>query len=138
MPDYCLICLHWLCIGLLCYLNEHHDAKYNSQVIESGYEKKSIQDFFNKIMLKIEWTDDYCVGEKIIDTQHRQLVSFYNDFCSHQQGSVSTAFIKASLHRMLAFLIEHTDYEESYIIENNFSFYIKDLDIHNKLIKDIE
>ena len=85
----------------------------------------------------IEWNEDYCVGEDTIDAQHKALVSFYNDFCSHEEWSVSTAFVKASLHRMLALLIEHTEYEERYIRDHNFSFYKKDIDIHNRLIGDV-
>lgn len=76
---------------------------------------------------KIEFTDDLLLGESDIDSQHKTIVVYYNDYIEfiNANGTQSEASRK-EMHKLLNKLMEYTKYhfalEEKFMHKFDFSF----------------
>jgi len=66
---------------------------------------------------KITWSDDYSVGDKKIDQQHKKIISFINTLVEHSEERISSEIIVDTLDELMKYASEHLEYEEKRLTE---------------------
>jgi hemerythrin len=71
-------------------------------------------------MKKIQWQNSFSIGIELIDSQHQQWISHYNDIVE----SITSQQNKMQVSRTLGFLIDYTEIhfstEEKHMAANNY------------------
>lgn len=68
---------------------------------------------------KIVWSDNFSVGNKKLDEQHYKIVSFINELID-MPAITRQAEALDCINKMLSYSVEHLDYEERLLRENNY------------------
>lgn len=68
----------------------------------------------------IEWTQDLSVKNGVIDGQHKQLISKMNEFIESVDKGDGEEKIQKIIDFLFEHLYQHIDYEEKYLLKNNF------------------
>jgi hemerythrin len=68
---------------------------------------------------KIVWSDSFSVGNKKLDEQHFKIVSFINELID-MPAITRQAEALDCINKMLSYSVEHLDYEERLLRENNY------------------
>ena len=79
-------------------------------------------------MEPIVWSDKFSVGVKILDSQHKQLVSFINKLIQSPDASTSSETISDILTDMTRYAREHFRLEETLMAKHHYPH----LDQHKK------
>ena len=81
-------------------------------------------------MPKILWDNAYNTGSGVIDTQHRELIEYYNAAHEHMLSNQDTSSLGLdALIKMIDYCRYHFDSEEAYMEKMGFS----DLEEHKKI-----
>ena len=68
----------------------------------------------------IKWNNKYCVGISIIDEQHKKLFGFLNKTIDAREHGDNIKELKEVLEEMTAYVLEHFETEEAYMIEFDY------------------
>lgn len=79
-----------------------------------------------------KWTKEMSVGNEIIDSQHKRLLSQVNEIINALAFGVNSNQVKSALDFFDQYITEHFKFEEEYMKEMNFP----DLDEHIKYHQD--
>ncbi|MDZ7763498.1 MAG: bacteriohemerythrin [Melioribacteraceae bacterium] len=79
-------------------------------------------------MAYIKWRDNYDIGFKEVDEQHKQLVSIINELYEAQSTGTSKIVIGESLDKVIDYTRYHFESEEKYMKDYNYP----GLDQHKK------
>lgn len=79
-------------------------------------------------MAYIKWRDNYDIGFKEVDEQHKQLVSIINELYEAQSTGTSKIVIGESLDKVIDYTRYHFESEEKYMKNYNYP----GLDQHKK------
>jgi len=63
-------------------------------------------------MKKLVWTDEYSVGVKSLDEQHKKIIELINTLIEHHNDSVDSDTIFNVLQEMMKYAQKHLDDEE--------------------------
>jgi hemerythrin len=77
-------------------------------------------------MRTIEWQDDYTVGVKELDDQHRSLLDTINTLIEEQRDKYEAAKFSLALSSLIHYAYTHFATEERYLLQVHFP----DLDQH--------
>ena len=87
----------------------------------------------------VEWSENYATGIKLIDKQHRELVSLTNELyraCTTGDEEIGTVF-KEAMSRMVEYVRFHFNAEQELLHRINFPDYPEHKRQHESLVKDI-
>jgi hemerythrin-like metal-binding protein len=95
----------------------------------------------------IDWSDDMCVGEPMIDDQHKNLVNLINDIDDATRRYVSHAEVSEYMQRFFKYMMDHMQEEESLMDQSTYKQYFthvqehiefsqKTMDFYKKFIDD--
>ncbi|MBN2803820.1 MAG: hemerythrin family protein [Deltaproteobacteria bacterium] len=79
-----------------------------------------------------EWSDDYCVGEKTIDSQHKYLFEKGNEI-----SSISKDNVKRHIMDLYTYVAKHFTYEEKHMKSIGFPYVAEHARIHESIIEDL-
>ncbi len=71
-------------------------------------------------MALFEWKDNYSVGSKSIDNQHKKLIQFINEFYENITIKSNKELISALIKEMKEYTVFHFNYEEVYLEKLGF------------------
>lgn len=71
-------------------------------------------------MEKIIWTDDFSVGVRKLDEQHKKIINFLNLLIESPDLSVHSETLNRVLPELLRYSTEHLYYEEKLLKDNNY------------------
>ena len=73
-------------------------------------------------MAKLEWSNSYCVGIEIIDSQHKKLVELINrlDECDDKEEGPRARELEMILDALLEYTVYHFGTEESLMEEYDY------------------
>lgn len=74
-------------------------------------------DIYRKMIKKIPWKDEYCVGHPEIDDQHRRLIGAMNIVIENINAPASSEAITTALDDLATFNRKHLAYEEKLLEE---------------------
>ena len=95
----------------------------------------------------VTWSDNYSMGIKIIDDQHKGLLDFVNELFNHSSGreDEERAYFKDVIQVVVSYIKSHFATEEKYMLTTKFPGYIQHKKVHDdfiltvvKSIKDFE
>jgi len=88
---------------------------------------------------KIEWKDQYSVGVKGIDNQHKQLIVLINILNeTSQNGALTTALLDSIISQLTHYTKYHFTYEEVLFRKYNYSETEEHINEHQNFIGEIE
>jgi hemerythrin len=96
---------------------------------------------------RVEWSDSYSMGIKLIDDQHKGLLDFVNDLFNHSTGNEreERAYFKEVIHQAVQYIKEHFATEEKIMLATKFPGYAEHKKAHDeftltvvKSVKDFE
>ena len=88
---------------------------------------------------KIEWKDQYSVGVKGIDNQHKQLIVLINVLNeTTQSGALTTALLNSIISQLTHYTKYHFTYEEVLFRKYNYSETKEHTNEHQNFVKKIE
>jgi hemerythrin len=96
---------------------------------------------------RVEWSDSYSMGIKLIDDQHKGLLDFVNDLFNHSTGNErdEMAYFKKVIHQAVQYIKEHFATEEKMMLATKFPGYTEHKRTHDEFtltvvqrIKDFE
>ncbi|NOX90816.1 MAG: hemerythrin family protein [Calditrichaeota bacterium] len=85
-------------------------------------------------MDKISWKDEYSVGIKEIDAQHKKLINIMNRLIEMRNARVDSELISETLTEMTEYASKHFETEEKYMVEYDYP----DYDAHKKVHKEFK
>ena len=88
-------------------------------------------------MALFEWKDNYSVGSKSIDNQHKKLIQFINEFYDNITIKSNTELISALIKEMKEYTVFHFNYEEVYLEKLGFPEMEEHKQEHIKFIKKV-
>jgi hemerythrin len=71
-------------------------------------------------MRTIEWQDDYTVGVKELDDQHRNLLNTINTLIKEQEDKYEAAIFSPALSSLIHYAYTHFATEERYLLQVHF------------------
>jgi len=71
-------------------------------------------------MEKINWTDEFSVGVKALDDQHKQIIDLINILIDSSNRSVNSETIFNVLKQMMSYAQKHLDFEEQLLEEHKY------------------
>jgi hemerythrin len=95
----------------------------------------------------VTWSDRYSMGVKVIDDQHKGLLSFVNDLFNHATGDEyeEREYFKSVIQQAVKYIKVHFETEEKLMLSTNFPGYAEHKMIHDgftmtvlKSVKDFE
>jgi len=86
----------------------------------------------------IEWHDNYSVGIKSIDQQHKKLINLINQLQTAVDYSTGEEFEREALDALVDYTRTHFSYEESLMQEYGYPGYEPHSAEHQKMIKEVE
>ena len=81
-------------------------------------------------MANISWIEDYCVGDAMIDSQHRYLFCLANDLLA----SGTKAELTDNAMKLFRYAHEHFDHEEAVMRKIEYPAYQEHIVMHEMLI----
>jgi len=81
----------------------------------------------------VSWSDSYSLGVKIVDDQHKGLLSFVNDLFNHATGKEEEerTYFKEVINGVLQYVKMHFSTEEKLMIMNRFPGYAEHKKAHD-------
>ena len=86
-------------------------------------------------MDKIEWSDDFSVGVKLFDEQHKRLISIVNKLIDASNATVDSEIISEILTEMTDYALTHFKDEEKYMKEYDYPEYEAHKKQHKEFLK---
>ncbi len=86
---------------------------------------------------KIIWSDDFSVGHEKLDQQHFKIVSFINELIDRPEIKTQSEALDC-IRQMLAYSVEHLEYEEKLLSENNYPDSVSHSVVHQFYVKKVE
>ncbi len=86
----------------------------------------------------VEWKDEYSVGVKSIDDDHKKLLNLINNFQTAVRYRTGKAFEKESLDEVIAYTKYHFDREEKMMQEAGYPDIEAHKEIHRAMIAKID
>ena len=74
-------------------------------------------------MEKIIWGEDFSVGVRVLDEQHKQIVTMVNTLIEMSNAKIGSEIISDTLTKMTLYAINHFSKEEEYMLEYNYPEY---------------
>ena len=74
-------------------------------------------------MEKILWGENFSVGVRVLDAQHKQIVIMVNTLIEMNEAKVDSEIISDTLTKMTQFAIDHLKTEEQYMLEYGYPEY---------------
>ena len=74
-------------------------------------------------MEKIIWGEDFSVGVRVLDEQHKQIVTLVNTLIEMSDAKIGSEIISDTLTKMTLYAINHFSKEEEYMFEYNYPEY---------------
>jgi hemerythrin len=87
----------------------------------------------------VQWSDDYSVKNKLIDTQHKELVRFTNELyaaCKSGGFAERISFIR-TIQSAVNYAKEHFSTEERMMIQKNYPEYAQHKAEHDSFVAEI-
>jgi len=88
-------------------------------------------------MAAFSWSDDFLVGNQIIDTEHKKLVKLVNDFHNAMEQGRGNDVIGKVLNNLVIYTKEHFKHEEAEMQRIKYPKYLMHKLEHDKLIADV-
>jgi hemerythrin len=95
------------------------------------YKKKTNPD-------QVKWKDEYSVGIKYIDDDHKKLISLLNNFTIAYDYAMSESFEKEALNELISYTKYHFDREEKMMEDNDYPDLIAHKAQHKVMIEQVE
>lgn len=86
----------------------------------------------------VEWKDEYSVGLKSIDDQHKKLLNLINQLQTAVDFSTGEEFEREALDALVDYTKTHFTYEEGLMKDNGYPDYEPHKAQHEKMIKHVE
>lgn len=86
---------------------------------------------------KIVWTDHFSVGNKKLDEQHFKIVSFINELIDMPAINRQAEALDC-ISKMLTYSVEHLDYEEKILRENDYPDSVSHSVIHKFYVMKVQ
>ena len=74
-------------------------------------------------MEKIIWGEDFSVGVRVLDAQHKQIVIMVNSLIEMSDTKVDSEIISDTLTKMTKYAIDHFEKEEQYMLDYGYPEY---------------
>ena len=71
-------------------------------------------------MEKIIWGENFSVGVRVLDAQHKQIVMLVNTLIEMSDTKVDSEIISDTLTKMTKYAIDHFEREEQYMLEYGY------------------
>ncbi len=65
----------------------------------------------------LEWSEEYSVGNRLMDQQHQQILSLINDLHNHPAASIHSAMFSDVLRRLGSYASTHLAAEEALLLQ---------------------
>ena len=95
------------------------------------YKKKSNQD-------QLQWKNEYSVGIKQIDDDHKKLISLLNQFAIAYDYAMSESFEKKALDELVSYTKYHFEREEQLLQDNDYPDFEAHKAQHQAMINQVE
>ena len=90
-----------------------------------------IQQLIEKMGL-IVWSDEYSVGVHALDQQHKKIVTLINNLAFEMINDVPSDSVDEILNQMIKYAMQHLEYEEKLLSENNYPEYEGHKTLHTR------
>jgi hemerythrin len=88
-------------------------------------------------MALFAWNDDFNVGSKFIDDDHKKLVKLVNDFHDAMEQGRGNDVVGKVLHNLVIYTKEHFQREESEMLRIKYPKYLAHKLEHDQLISEV-
>lgn len=88
-------------------------------------------------MGRLEWKEDYSVGVRVLDEQHRQLLDIINQLDSARPENMTEKFFFATLNLLVKYADVHFSIEEKYMREYGYPRISEHEDEHRKFTEHV-
>ena len=87
---------------------------------------------------QVKWKDEYSVGIKHIDDDHKKLIGLLNNFTIAYDYAMSESFEKEALNELISYTKYHFDREEKMMADNEYPDLIAHKAQHKVMIEQVE
>lgn len=83
-------------------------------------------------MEKIVWGENFSVGVRALDDQHKQIVTLVNTLIEMSDAKIDSEIISDTLTKMTQYAINHFSKEEEYMLEYGYPEYLTQKKQHSE------
>lgn len=87
---------------------------------------------------KIVWKEEYSVGVKVLDDDHKKLVQLLNQFTTAYEYAMSESFERQALEDLVDYTKTHFLREEQIMQDNDYPDLVAHKEQHRKMIEQVE
>jgi hemerythrin len=80
-----------------------------------------LSQYFKMELSYLTWTEQYTVGHRGLDAEHRKLVEVINEICLAEHAECSPDEFSSLVNRLTLLAVEHFEHENAVMHEFNFS-----------------
>ncbi|MDN3513210.1 MAG: bacteriohemerythrin [Candidatus Brocadia sp.] len=86
-------------------------------------------------MEKILWGENFSVGVRVLDEQHKQIVTIVNTLIEMSDAKIGSEIISDTLTKMTQYAINHFSKEEEYMLKYEYPEYLMQKKRHSEFKK---
>ncbi len=86
-------------------------------------------------MDKIIWDESFSVGVRRLDEQHKKIIHICNKLIEVNDISVDSEVISSTLNDLTKYALEHFEFEEKMMVENNYPGFVSNKEQHIQFMK---
>lgn len=87
---------------------------------------------------RVQWKDEYSVGVKHIDDDHKELIGLLNNFSMAYDYAMSEEFEKKALNELISYTKYHFEREEKLMEDNEYPDVVAHKEQHKVMIAQVE
>jgi len=85
----------------------------------------------------LEWNDEYCIGDSVIDDEHRNLFILANEILQIRNPTEEIEKIRPLLHKLYDYMKYHFDHEEAFMSQIKFPAIVTHKIRHSEIIDEM-
>jgi hemerythrin len=85
----------------------------------------------------LEWSNEYCIGNDVIDEEHRNLFIMANEVFKIETPQAEIDKIRSLLYKLYDYMKNHFDHEETYMAQIKFTGIVTHKIKHSEIISEM-
>ena len=88
-------------------------------------------------MSKLDWKDDYCIGNESIDAEHKRLFDIANEILNINNPLMETPRVALLVKELYGYMQEHFEHEEVYMESISFGEIEEHKAMHDSIVTEM-
>lgn len=113
-------------------VNKIYKVCYQEDMNQAEEKEYQLGDLFHESGITLKWTKDFEIGVEQIDTEHRDIIEYYDKLYSMMRVGQGHEYYHELLDFLKTYVNTHFEHEEQLLININFDQYESHKELHDR------